>query len=66
LDARRCLVSAIEMRANLAAAPLVVALAAFAIGSLGQSSRAGAALAVLAASALAWNGFAQWMHCLTG
>jgi hypothetical protein len=60
------LVSAIEMRANLAAAPLVVALAAFAIGSLGQSSRAGAALAVLAASALAWNGFAQWMHCLTG
>jgi hypothetical protein len=58
--------TAIEMRANLAAAPLVAALAAFALGSLGQSSRAGATVAVLVAGAMVWNGFAQWMHCLTG
>jgi hypothetical protein len=60
------IITAIEMRANLAAAPLVAALAAFALGSLGRSSRAGATVAVLLAAAIAWDGFAQWMHCLTG
>jgi hypothetical protein len=60
------IVTAIEMRANLAAAPLVMALAAFALGSLGQSSRVGAAAAALVAVAVAWDGFAHWMHCLTG
>jgi hypothetical protein len=58
--------TAVEMRTNLAAAPLVAALAAFALGSLGESSRAGTGVAVLVTGVLVWDGFAQWMHCLTG
>jgi hypothetical protein len=54
------------MRTNLAAAPLVAALAAFALGSLGESSRVGTVVAVFVAGALVWDGFAQWVHCLTG
>jgi hypothetical protein len=56
----------IEMRANLAAAPLVLALASCAVGRLAQSSRIGAAVAVALGVAIAWDGFTRWTHCLTG
>jgi hypothetical protein len=56
----------IEMRANLAAAPLVLALASCAIGALAQSSRIGATVAVALGLAIGWDGFTRWTHCLTG
>jgi hypothetical protein len=56
----------VEMRANLAAAPFVLAMASFAIGMLAERSVTGVAVASLAGIAIAWDGFTRWMHCLTG
>jgi hypothetical protein len=56
----------VEMRANLAAAPVVVATAALGLGALSRSSRAGAWIAVAAALAIVADGARQWIVCLTG
>ena len=56
----------IEMRANLAAAPVVLAMASFAIGSMASRSVVYSAIAGIAGIAIAWDGFTRWMHCLTG
>ena len=49
-------VTPIEMRANLAAAPLVVALAAVALGAVGDRSAMWAAAALTLGAALVWRG----------
>lgn len=56
----------VEMRANLAAMPLVLAFGAIALASLGRASANGAALAIMLGAAIAWDGFLQWTRCLTG
>jgi hypothetical protein len=56
--------TAIEMRAGLATAPLMLALAAFALGSAARTSRTGAIGASLVALAIAWSGFGLWRACL--
>jgi len=58
--------TAIEMRSNLATAPLMLACAAFALGSLGERSRAGAIIASVAGLAIAADGVMDWIMCLTG
>ena len=56
----------VAMRANLAAAPFVLAMASFAIGMLAARSVTGLAVAAIAGIAIASDGFTRWMHCLTG
>jgi hypothetical protein len=56
----------VQMRANLAAAPLVLILASCAIGALADASRLGAAVATGLGLAMAWDGFTRWTQCLTG
>jgi hypothetical protein len=56
--------TAVEMRAGLAAAPLMLALAVYPLGALSRFSRAGAAVAAAIALAIAWQGIALWMNCL--
>jgi hypothetical protein len=58
--------TAIEMRANLAVAPLAIACAAAGIGRVSQWSRIGTPLAIAVVLAISWLGFAEWMMCLTG
>jgi len=55
----------IEMRANLAAAPAIIALAALALGRLAERSTWTAAIAVVAVGAIVWDGLEEWMSCLT-
>ena len=55
--------TAIERRANLAAAPLMFALAACGLGSMSMT-RAGRTAAILIAVAIAWSGFHDWMICV--
>jgi hypothetical protein len=56
----------IEMRANLAAAPLVTAAAACGVSAIAGASRGGAAVAALVGAAIVWDGLTAWTHCLTG
>jgi hypothetical protein len=56
----------VAMRANLAAAPFVLAMASFAIGKMAARSATGLAVASIAGIAIASDGFTRWMHCLTG
>ena len=58
--------TAVEMRAALAAAPVMLALATFSLGALSRVSRIGAIAAVAVAVAIAWQGLRLWMHCLGG
>jgi hypothetical protein len=59
-------VTAVEMRANLAAAPAVVCLGALALGTLAERSRIGAAAACAVAALIVWGGLGDWMSCLGG
>jgi hypothetical protein len=54
----------VEMRASLAAAPVFVCLGAFALGAIWKSSRAGAALAAAGAIAVVWDAVSAWARCL--
>jgi hypothetical protein len=56
--------TAVEMRASLAAAPLMLALAACSLGALSRWSRMGAFAAAGIAVAIAWQGLDLWMRCL--
>jgi hypothetical protein len=56
--------TAIEMRANLAAAPMFVCFGAYALGTLASRSRLGAALAAVGALAIGLDGLRLWMMCL--
>jgi hypothetical protein len=58
--------TAIEMRANLAAAPLMFALAAFGLGSIATSRvRAVRAIAYVLAAAIAWSGLQTWIGAVS-
>jgi hypothetical protein len=56
--------TAIEMRAPLAVAPPMLALAAFGIGGIAGRSRTGTLVAAGIALAIAWGGLRLWMSCL--
>jgi hypothetical protein len=56
----------VQMRANLAAAPLILACASFALDRLANRSNAGFSAASVIGLAIVWHGFTRWMHCLTG
>jgi hypothetical protein len=56
--------TAIEMRSNLAAAPLILALGCYGLGAIGGASRAGAIVAAALAIAIAAGGVADWVVCL--
>ena len=56
--------TAITLRANLAAAPAFIALCAVAIGALGQRSRTGAVLATVLGVVVAWGGLQVALACL--
>ena len=58
--------TAIEMRAGLAAAPAMLALAAYSLGVLSRTTRVGAMVAAIAAVVIAWDGLALWRSCLGG
>jgi hypothetical protein len=58
--------TAIDMRSNLAAAPLMLALAVIPLGALARRAYWGAALTTAIALFLAWDGLQLWMACLTG
>jgi hypothetical protein len=49
---------------NLAAAPVFVCLAAYALSALAGRTRAGLAAAVLVAAAIAWDGIRVCLACL--
>jgi hypothetical protein len=54
----------ISIRVNLAAAPVFVCLAAYALSALAGRTRAGLAAAVLVAAAIAWDGIRVCLACL--
>jgi hypothetical protein len=56
--------TAVEMRASLAVAPLLLALATFSLGALSRVSRAGALAAAAVAIVIAWQGLGAWQGCL--
>jgi hypothetical protein len=56
--------SPISMRVNLAAAPALIALAAYALGSLSTRSRAGAVLAACAVVPIGWDALGVCFVCL--
>jgi hypothetical protein len=56
--------SPISIRVNLAAAPVFVCLAAYALSALAARSRPGAAAATLAAVVIAWDGVRVCLGCL--
>jgi len=58
------IVSAVQMRVNLAAAPLFVCLGAYGLTALGSRSRAGFLVAGIATAAIVVNGARLWLMCL--
>jgi hypothetical protein len=58
------ILSRIEVRANLAAAPMFVGLGAYALGTIASRSRVGAALAAGGVLAVLWSGLHVWLTAL--
>jgi hypothetical protein len=58
------IVSRVEMRTNLAAAPMFVGLGAYALGRLASRSRAGLAAAAAGVLAIVWSGLHVWLVSL--
>jgi LPXTG-motif cell wall-anchored protein len=58
------IVTPIEMRTNLAAAPAFVCLGAYALGHLATRSRAARAVATIATVAVGWAGLRLWLMCI--
>jgi hypothetical protein len=58
------IVTPIEMRTNLAAAPAFVCLGAYALGHLAMRSRAARAVATIATVAVGWAGLRLWLMCI--
>lgn len=54
----------VELRVNLAAAPMLISLGAYALGILAKRSRAGAAIAVAVALVVAWDGIRVCLNCI--
>jgi MYXO-CTERM domain-containing protein len=53
-----------ELRFNLAVAPVFVCLSAYAVGTLGERSKPGAAAAVVLALLVAWHGAVVGLGCI--
>jgi hypothetical protein len=58
------LLTAIQMRVNLAAAPLFTCLGAYALAGLARESRRGSIVAAVAAGAIVLSGLRVWLMCL--
>jgi hypothetical protein len=58
------IVSRVELRTNLAAAPMFVGLGAYALGTVALRSRTGAALATVGVLAVVWSGVQVWLSFL--
>jgi hypothetical protein len=58
------ILTAVQMRVNLAAAPVFVCLGAWAIADLSARGRIGRGLAALATVAIMWNGASLWFMCI--
>jgi hypothetical protein len=58
------IVSPIQMRVNLAAAPAFVCLGAFGLTAVSRHSATGRAIAVFAAVAIAFSGARLWLMCI--
>jgi ActR/RegA family two-component response regulator len=58
--------TAIEMRANLAATPAILALAVYGLVRVSEWRGAGPLLATVAVIAIVAEGVSDWMMCLTG
>ncbi len=58
------LLTAVQMRANLAAAPVFVALGAYALGALTARASTFRILAGLLGALIAWEGVRLWVRCL--
>jgi hypothetical protein len=58
------ILTAVQMRVNLAAAPVFVCLGAWALAELSSRGRVGKGLAALATVAIMWSGASLWFMCI--
>jgi hypothetical protein len=58
------ILTAVQMRVNLAAAPVFVCLGAWALAELSSRGRVGKGLAALATMAIMWSGASLWFMCI--
>lgn len=58
------ILTAVQMRVNLAAAPVFVCLGAWAVGALAERGRVGQGLATIATVLVVWNGASLWFMCI--
>jgi hypothetical protein len=58
------ILSRVELRTNLAAAPMFISLGAYALGTVASRSRAGTAVAAVGVVAVAWSGVHVWLTSL--
>jgi hypothetical protein len=58
------ILTSVELRTNLAAAPMYVCLAGYGLWQLDSHSRFGRAVAVAGIAAIAWDGFSVWLYWL--
>lgn len=56
--------TSVELRTNLAAAPMFVCLAAYALWQLSQRSTFGRVVAATGIAAIAWDGLRVWLYWL--
>lgn len=58
------ILTSVELRTNLAAAPMFVCLAGYGLWQLASHSRFGLAVAVAGLAAMVWDGFRVWLYWL--
>ena len=58
------ILTAVQMRANLATAPVFVCFGAWAIATLADRGRTGVLLAAVAVLAIVWNALSLWFMCI--
>jgi hypothetical protein len=58
------ILSPVQTRVNLAAAPMFVCLGAYGLSALAERSRPGAGLAAALVAAICWSGIGIWLACL--
>jgi hypothetical protein len=58
------ILTSVELRTNLAAAPMFVCLAGYGLWQLASRSRFGQAVAVVGVAAMCWDGLRVWLYWL--
>lgn len=58
------ILTAVQMRVNLASAPVFVCLGAWALSALSERGRAGASAAAVAGIVVIWSGVTLWFMCI--